>query len=248
MESGGTDDPVYVPRGWLIGTAVAAVGVYVLMWLGFTQNWTWLARVDASALELMRQLGEMNPGWVTAWDVFCIVLGPNAIRLVVLVVIGVALFRRNVRIAMFLVITVELSALVTEIGKALADRPRPATALVSAYGTSFPSGHALGVMVAVLALLTVGLPVVRPSRRGLLIAAGVVLVVGIGVGRVVLNVHHPSDVIAGWALGYAYVVACLLILPPRRRIADAGDGSASVTQQGCVAPPDETPAMPDSAR
>nr|MCH9730584.1 phosphatase PAP2 family protein [Actinomycetes bacterium] len=234
MESGGTDGPVYLRNGWLIGTAVAAVGVYVLMWLGFTQNWSWLARVDASALEPLHHLGEANPGWVTAWNVFCMVLGPNAIRLVVLVVIGVALFRRNVRLAVFLVITVELSALVTEIGKALADRPRPATALVSAYGTSFPSGHALGVIVAVLALLTVVLPAVRASRRGWLIAAGVVLVVGIGVGRVVLNVHHPSDVIAGWALGYADFVACLLMLPPRRRSADARDGSASFTQQGCA--------------
>ena len=33
---------------------------------------------------------------------------------------------------------------------------------------------------------------------------GAVLVVAIGIGRVVLNVHHPSDVLAGWALGYAY--------------------------------------------
>lgn len=235
-------------RGWLIGTAVAAVGIYVLMWLGFTQNWTWLAGVDAWALEPMSHLGEANPGWVTAWNLFCIVLGPNAIRLVVLVVIGVALLRRNVRLAMFLVITVELSALVTEICKALADRPRPATALVSAYGTSFPSGHALGVTVAVLALLTVALPAVPASRRGWLIAAGVVLVVGIGVGRVILNVHHPSDVIAGWALGYAYFVACLLLLPPRLRIADSPDRGPSDTQQGPVAPPDEIPAMPDGAR
>jgi membrane-associated phospholipid phosphatase len=40
----------------------------------------------------------------------------------------------------------------------------------------------------------------------------------IGIGRVVLNVHYPSDVVAGWALGYAYFVACVLIVPPSRRV------------------------------
>ena len=40
----------------------------------------------------------------------------------------------------------------------------------------------------------------------------------IGIGRVVLNVHHPTDVVAGWALGYAYFVACLLVVPPSRPV------------------------------
>jgi membrane-associated phospholipid phosphatase len=49
---------------------------------------------------------------------------------------------------------------------------------------------------------------------------------------VVLNVHHPSDVLAGWALGYAYFVACVLMVPPARPITVA----------------DETPAVPDNVR
>lgn len=216
----------------MIGSALGAVGVYVLMWLGYIQNWAWLAHIDAWALEPMHRLGEAHPGWVTAWDVFCTALGPTVFRLVVLVVIVVALTRRNVRVAMFLVISVELSGLVTEVAKTLVDRPRPDTAMVTAHSTSFPSGHALGVIVAVLALLTVTLPVVRANRRGWLVALGVVIVVAVGGGRVVLNVHHPSDVIAGWALGYAYFVACLLMISPRRPI----------TQQ------DEIPAELDTAR
>ena len=41
------------------------------------------------------------------------------------------------------------------------------------------------------------------------------VIVAVGVGRVALNVHHPSDVLAGWALGYAYVVLCLAVVHPR---------------------------------
>ena len=63
-------------------------------------------------------------------------------------------------------------------------------------------------------------------------ALGAVVVITIGVGRVVLNVHYPTDVIAGWAFGYAYFVACLLTVPPARPV--------TVT--------DETPAALGTAR
>ena len=49
--------------------------------------------------------GVAHPGWVMFWDVFCTVLGPAAFRLLALVADRVALARRNVRAAMFLVIS-----------------------------------------------------------------------------------------------------------------------------------------------
>lgn len=219
-------------RSWLLGSVAVAVAVYALMWIGYLSQWNWLQALDSSALESLHSYGVAHPGWVTAWDVFCTVLGPTAFRLLTLVVIVVALVRRNLRTALFLVISVELAGLVTEIAKWAADRPRPDTAFVYASSTSFPSGHAVGVSVGVLALLTVVLPIVRGSLRAWLIGLGVVVVIAIGVGRVVLNVHHPSDVLAGWALGYAYFVACLLMVPPQRPITDA----------------DETPEAPGIAR
>lgn len=206
-----------------MGSAAVAVAVYALMWVGFVLDWTWLAAIDNGALEPAHRFGQDRPGWVTAWDIYCTVLGPGAFRLAVLVIIVVALVRRNVRLAMFLAVSVELSGLVTEIAKSIADRPRPPTAMVYAISTSFPSGHALGVMAAVTALLTVVLPRVRPGRRGWLVALGAVIVVTIGVGRVVLNVHHPSDVVAGWALGYAYFVVCLLLVPPVAPVNDSDE-------------------------
>jgi membrane-associated phospholipid phosphatase len=219
-------------RRWLIGSIVAAVAVYALLWTGYVSQWKWLTVIDSEALDIMYRYGVAHPGWVTAWNVFCTVLGPTAFRLAGVAVLVVALARRNVRVAMFLLISVELSGFVIEAAKYAADRPRPATALVTAPATAFPSGHALGVMVGVLALLTVAVPVMRPPMRAWLILLGAVIVVAIGVGRVVLNVHHPSDVLAGWALGYAYFAACLLMVPPSRPITEA----------------DEIPEEPGSAR
>jgi undecaprenyl-diphosphatase len=219
-------------KTWLIVSATLAVAVYALMWIGYTLQWNWLMTIDSSWLDTTHRYSIAHPGWVTSWNVFCTVLGPTGFRLLALVVIIFSLVRRNLRVALFLVISVELSGLITEIAKQAANRPRPATALVSAPSTSFPSGHALGVMVGVLALLTVVLPVIHRPLRAWLVAVGALTVIAIGIGRVVLNVHHPSDVLAGWALGYAYFIACLLMVPPSRPV--------TVT--------DETPAALDTAR
>jgi len=72
------------------------------------------------------------------------------------------------------------------------------------------------------------LPVVRRPLRCWLIALGAVVVIAVGVGRVVLNVHYPSDVIAGWAFGYAYFVACLLMVPPSRPVTVADETPATL--------------------
>jgi membrane-associated phospholipid phosphatase len=215
-------------KTWLVVSAIMAVAVYALMWVGYALQWNWLMTIDSSWLDTLRRYAVAHPGWVTAWNVFCTVLGPTVFRLVTLVVIIFALVRRNLRVAFFLLISVELSGLITEIGKRAANRPRPATALVSAPSSSFPSGHALGVMVAVLALLTVVLPVIHRPLRAWLVALGALTIIAIGVGRVVLNVHHPSDVLAGWALGYAYFVACLLMVPPSRPVTVADETPAAL--------------------
>jgi undecaprenyl-diphosphatase len=212
----------------LIVSAALAVAVYALMWIGYTSQWNWLTTIGSSCLGIGHRHGVAHPGWVTAWNVFCTVLGPTAFRLLTLVVIIFALVRRNLRVAFFLVISVELTGLITEIAKYAADRPRPATALVSAPSTSFPSGHALGVTVGVLALLAVVLPVTHRPLRAWLVVFGSLIVIAIGSGRVVLNVHYPSDVVAGWALGYAYFVVCLLMVPPSRPVTESDETPAAL--------------------
>lgn len=200
--------------------AVIAVVLYAAMWIGYRAGWAWLDAVDYSVA---------HPGWVTFWDVFCTVLGPGGFRVVGVVVILVALRQRNVRAALFILFSVELSFVVTQTAKVLANRPRPAGQLVDAMGTSFPSGHALGVMAAVLALYAVLSPPVFARAWGIL---GAAVVLAIGCGRVLLNVHHPSDVLAGWALGYLYFMWCWWAFRPSPMLREAAD----------------IPAEPDSAR
>ena len=185
------------------------------MWIGFTQHWAVLATVDDWFLRFFHDVGSAHPGWVRFWDVFCVALGPTAFRIVAFGLIVLAVVRRNLSTAVFLFVSIELMGLVTEAGKRLSDRPRPSSALVDAVSTSFPSGHALGVMVGVLALLTVLWPVMPVRLRVPVAVVGAGLVFLVGFARVILNVHHPSDVVAGWALGYLYYLLCVRLVPPR---------------------------------
>lgn len=202
-------------NGRSIAGAAAAALLYALMWIGFTQHWAVLAAVDDWFLRVFHDVGSAHPGWVRFWDVFCVALGPTAFRIVAFGLIVLAVVRRNLSTAVFLFISVELMGLVTEAGKRLSDRPRPSSALVDAVSTSFPSGHALGVMVGVLALLTVLWPVMPVRLRVPVAVVGAGLVFLVGFARVILNVHHPSDVVAGWALGYLYYLLCVRLVPPR---------------------------------
>lgn len=219
-----------VPKRVGAALAVCAALIFASMWIGWAMGWSWVVAADTSTLQAAHRIGIEHHGWVTFWDVWCTVFSPLVFRVLTLGLIVFALVRGHRHIALFLFLSVEFSAVLTESVKWIADRPRPDTAMVYALSTSFPSGHALGTMVAVLALAVVFLPHVRRSLRPWLIAVGVVIVVSVGVGRVALNVHHLSDVVAGWALGYVYFAVCLLVL--RRPITAV----------------DEIPAVPGSAR
>jgi len=65
-------------------------------------------------------------------------------------------------------------------------------------------------------LLAFLLPMIRSRPiRVAAIAVSALSVLMVGVARVALNVHHPSDVIAGWSLGYLYFLVCLFVFRPQ---------------------------------
>lgn len=100
--------------------------------------------------------------------------------------------------------------------KALFERPRPSVdALIEAAGSSFPSGNAL--MSASFYGLIAFLLFRQWKRRSPVIAwavatIGIVLIVLIGVSRIYLGVHYPSDILAGYAIGAAWMLICVSAL------------------------------------
>ncbi|UZD55255.1 phosphatase PAP2 family protein [Caldimonas aquatica] len=94
------------------------------------------------------------------------------------------------------------------------ERPRPDLVPhgVPVLTLSFPSGHATmsAVVYLTLGALLAGL---QPRRRmaAYILAVAVLLTGLVGVSRVYLGVHWPTDVLAGWALGAAWALLCLLV-------------------------------------
>lgn len=201
-------------RATALGSIAVAVAVYVLMLVGYLQGWGWLASVDTAALDASYDIGIKHSGWVRFWDGLSTVFAPAVFRLLAMVAAVVEVARRRLRSALFLLVAVDMSGLVTVMAKGSVDRPRPVTALAAASSSSFPSGHALGVTVGVGALLVLSLPLLRPRARATAVCAGVLVAAAVGVARVALGVHHPSDVLAGWALGWAYLAVWVVLLTP----------------------------------
>lgn len=200
---------------WAAWLVLAAGVLYIVLWVGHRQHWPWVGAFDWSLLNPAHDIGIKHPGWVRFWVAVSFWLGPVPLRLLGLAAALAVLVRRRVRMALLLLACAPLNGFVTMIAKDMAGRPRPATALVVVPETSFPSGHALEAMACVLALLTLLLPMLhrRPARMAAMVIGGV-SVFTVGVARVALNVHHPSDVVAGWALGYVYFMVCLWVFRP----------------------------------
>ncbi|MFB9377840.1 phosphatase PAP2 family protein [Kineococcus gynurae] len=130
------------------------------------------------------------------------------------------------RPALVVLVAGVVGAVTSPVLKAIVDRVRPAVeaGLTTAGGGAFPSGHALA-SATVLGLLLLVLHPPRTRRSALLRGTGTVALLGlVGVDRVWLGAHWPSDVLAGWLLGLAIVLTARAVLGPRPASGDRAAG------------------------
>lgn len=119
------------------------------------------------------------------------------------------LFRRSSGQALLLGLTVLLERVLVDAFKDWFGRPRPQFDLHwLPHSLAFPSGHSANSMTAFLAT---SLILAAPGHRGPWVIGALVLTFVVGLSRVYLGVHWPSDVIGGWALGILAVGAALAV-------------------------------------
>ncbi len=156
--------------------------------------------------------GHRSPGLIDAAKLITN-LGSAALLIPAAILIGVALWIYGARliVAAAPAVALGVAGALAGLGKVLIGRTRPPTALhlVTESDASFPSGHSTD---SAALYLTVGLILAiivfhHPVARVLSVAAGLAVAGIIGLSRLELGVHWPTDVIVGWALGTTTALA-----------------------------------------
>lgn len=171
----------------------------------------------------------IGPLWVEEMARDITSLGGTAVLTLITVAAVIYLLLIRMRANAVLVIaSVGGGMLLSTALKLVFDRTRPDLVphAVHVYTASFPSGHA---MLSAVTYLTLGalLARVQPDRRvkAYLLLIAVLVTLSVGVSRIYLGVHWPTDVLAGWCLGAAWAMLCWLValwLQRRGRVEQGG--------------------------
>jgi undecaprenyl-diphosphatase len=178
-----------------------------------------LREFDDGVLRMMRSADDpsvpVGPAWLVQVAIDVTALGGTGVlAIILLIVVGyLALEGRYDAIALIVVATAG-GGLLSEVLKWWFARKRPEIVphLVNVGSASFPSGHSLLAVVTYLTLGAVLARFVRRRRsRTYCIVVSLLLALLIGLSRVYLGVHYPTDVLAGWSAGLAWALPCWLV-------------------------------------
>jgi undecaprenyl-diphosphatase len=202
----------------LVGLLLAAAGVW-----GFAEIADEVMEgdsrgIDEAILSALRSgadpLKPVGPAWLAEAALEVTALG--SITVLVIVVAGVLgyLAVRRLWGAFVLVLGASMGGEVLNMALKQAfgrERPSVVPHLTEVRTLSFPSGHA---MLSAIIYLTLGALLVRleDKRRvkAYILLVAVLLTVMVGLTRVYLGVHYPTDVLAGWVAGMVWAIVCWL--------------------------------------
>lgn len=146
----------------------------------------------------------------------------GVLTIITLGVVGWLMFSGKRRTAGLVLVAILCGVVFSSLLKVGFARPRPDLVphSVAVFTNSFPSGHA---MMSAVIYLTLGYLVARTQRAAALkvylLFLALFLTLLVGLSRIYLGVHWPSDVLAGWAVGACWALLCLLV---RSRLHGAG--------------------------
>jgi undecaprenyl-diphosphatase len=192
----------------LLVVAFAALAGEVLE--GDTQAFdTWVLRAlrqpDNPALPI-------GPAWLQSAALDITALGSfTVLGLATLAIAGFLLLQGMTRTAAFVFVATTGGWLLNDLLKGIFQRTRPDVVphLRDVMSLSFPSGHA---MSSAAVYLTLGALTMRLAHRRATkfycMATAMLVTFLVGVSRVYLGVHYPTDVLAGWLMGFTWAVAC----------------------------------------
>ena len=175
--------------------------------------------LDEKTLRMLRQRDNpalpRGPKWLpqVSQDITSLGSGAN-LTIASSIAVGFLCLQRRFRAAGFLIVSLGSGLMFCYLLKNffLRERPKVVPHLAHFDVGSFPSGHSMGAAVV---YLTLGGILSRQTRRLLkkayFLSVALVLTVLVGISRVYLGVHFPSDILAGWAVGSLWSTMCTQI-------------------------------------
>lgn len=129
------------------------------------------------------------------------------ISLILLIFIGARL--KDLKLMLFVFLTVGLGYGLYQFLKHLIERPRPE--IPDQFSTySFPSGHAVhGLLYLLTIAYVVSKMVISKKASQFIWGIAIILLLLIGTSRITEGRHYASDVLAGWMLGYSWFMLCV---------------------------------------
>jgi undecaprenyl-diphosphatase len=207
------DDPRAWPalRRWLATTMLLAAAAFAVV-TAFALAAPEGTRIDLWLAPRLVDAVLASPALESVGRVLDLVGGDTGGVTVTVVVAVLLATRRHRLLAGYLLASAIGGVLLCTAVKYAVDRPRPSTVglLISESTPSYPSGHATAGITVWVALGLVCLVVVRPGVRWWAAAPLIVFGPLVGISRVAMGVHWPTDVIGGWALGSAWTSAVAL--------------------------------------
>ncbi|MEO9132601.1 MAG: phosphatase PAP2 family protein [Sphingomonas sp.] len=212
---GQVPDAVRHPPWLLIGAGAVAAGVILLGLVGYLIDSGLQLNFDRTILLAMRH-GTMHgapigPVWVKLAMIDITAIGGATVLPVIVAVTAGFLAVRRLWLTMWLVLGGTITgSIAVGLIKTLVARARPELTdhLVQVSSASFPSGHAANSAIVYLTIATLIVQIVEGrGTRIYILSVTALLVTVIGISRLYLGVHWPSDVLAGWSFGTLWALA-----------------------------------------
>lgn len=189
------------PRRATHRIAAGSAAAFLLLTWAVLGHFGPLFRLDAVISEAARHAALAHPGWRATMAAVTITGSTVVLFPVAAVACLLLLWARRWRRAVFVAVAMPLTIVIRLPIVVTIARPRPVDRLGPSAGWSFPSGHSTASATAALIAILVCWPLLRNRWSRILLVAGASgWAVAVGVSRVALVVHWPSDVIGAWLL------------------------------------------------
>lgn len=206
------DPDAYLGLHFTVGLIVIMLGLWLFgSLLEEVLDNAALVRWDVSASAWVHST--TTPAGIHIFEFFTNIGSPVAMGIIAVLGVVVTYIQRHRRLALAWVAAAGGGAIVDWLLKAMIHRTRPqyAAAFLHRVSYSFPSGHAMGSMIGYgfLAYAVVLTGRWAGWHRQAVFSAAALTTFLVGVSRVYIGVHYPSDVVGGWAAGLVWLTVCI---------------------------------------